>query len=205
VVLHAVCVSRGLQPSGIDIGILSVASLIGFTLVLFVYVGSSGNPREPLRDGVAAWCARRRRIDHVEWTDHFERRLRRRIARTHPDLDLAYIALAMAVGQSIILAFQERSLRHKSDRIRAVAAAATDDETLFQLLWVGLITLTLDRSGLCFHRHVRAIGGVATILASASWVVFACCSPVVMHSAGGALLQRARHRRLHAAPRVLRQ
>ena len=36
------------QPAGVDIGILSVASLIGFTLVLFVYIGSLWQPLENL-------------------------------------------------------------------------------------------------------------------------------------------------------------
>src|SRR5262249_26692376 len=49
VVSHAVTAYLVLwQPAGINLGILSVASLIGFTLVLFVYIGSLWQPLENL-------------------------------------------------------------------------------------------------------------------------------------------------------------
>ena len=42
---------------------------------------------ESVRHGAAARRAHRRGIDHIERADHFERRLGRRPARAHPDLD----------------------------------------------------------------------------------------------------------------------
>ena len=90
---------------------------------------------------------------------------------------LAYTALAMAAGQSIILALQERSLRQKSSIgfVKLLPPLQTMETLLFQLLWVGLITLTLSiGSGFLFLTDMFAQSVVShTILASASWVIFA--------------------------------
>jgi ABC-type uncharacterized transport system permease subunit len=90
---------------------------------------------------------------------------------------LAYTVLAMAAGQSIILAFQEHALRQKSSIgfARVLPPLQTMETLLFQLLWVGLVTLTLSiGSGFLFLTDMFEQSVVPhTILASASWVIFA--------------------------------
>lgn len=178
VLLHAVTADLViLQPTGVNIGILSVASLIGFTLVLFVYIGSLWQPLENLFVMVlpfgavtvaASITSNGPIIPKAEFGDGLLAHILISI--------LAYTVLAMAAGQSIILAFQERSLRQKSaiGFVRLLPPLQTMETLLFQLLWVGLITLTLSvGSGFVFLKDMFAQSVVShTILASASWVVF---------------------------------
>ena len=166
------------QPGGINISIVSVASLIGFTLVLFVYVGSLWQPLENLFVMVLPLGALTVAgsitsdgpiIPSADFDDGL-------LAHVLISL-LAYTVLAMAAGQSIILAFQERSLRQKSaiGFVRLLPPLQTMETLLFQLLWIGLITLTLSiGSGFLFLTDMFAQSVVShTILASASWLIFA--------------------------------
>jgi len=179
VLLHALTTYLVLhQPNGINLGILSVASLIGFTLVLFVYVGSLWQPLENLFVMVLPLGALTVAtstfssgpiVSSTEFGDGL-------LAHVLISI-LAYTVLAMAAGQSIILAFQEHSLRQKSaiGFARVLPPLQTMETLLFQLLWVGLVTLTLSiGSGFLFLTDMFAQSVVShTILASASWVIFA--------------------------------
>ncbi len=179
IVLHALTAYLVLhQPDGINIGIPAVASLIGFTLVLFVYVGSLWQPLENLfvmvlplgaLSVVSSITSNGPVIPSAAIGDGLLAHILISI--------LAYTVLAMAACQSIILAFQERSLRQKSSIgfVRLLPPLQTMETLLFQLLWVGLIALTLAiGSGFLFLTNVFA-KSVAShmILATASWVVFA--------------------------------
>ena len=179
VLLHALTTYLVLhQPNGINLGILSIASLIGFTLVLFVYVGSLWQPLENLFVMVlplgaltvaTSTLSSGPIVSSTEFGDGL-------LAHVLISI-LAYTVLAMAAGQSIILAFQEHSLRQKSaiGFARVLPPLQTMETLLFQLLWVGLVTLTLSiGSGFLFLTDMFAQSVVShTILASASWVIFA--------------------------------
>jgi len=179
VLLHALTTYLVLhQPNGIDLGILSVASLIGFTLVLFVYVGSLWQPLENLFVMVlplgaltvaTSTLSNGPIVSSAEIGDGL-------LAHVLISI-LAYTVLAMAAAQSIILAFQEHSLRQKSaiGFARVLPPLQTMETLLFQLLWVGLVTLTLSiGSGFLFLTDMFAQSTVShTILASASWLIFA--------------------------------
>ncbi len=179
VLLHALTAYLVMhQADGINMGILAVASLIGFTLVLFVYVGSLWQPLENLFVMVlplgalavaSSVTSSGPVIPRAEFGDGL-------LAHVLISI-LAYTVLAMAAGQSIILAFQEHSLRQKSaiGFVRVLPPLQTMETLLFQLLWVGLVTLTLAIvSGFLFLTDMFAQSVVShTILASASWVVFA--------------------------------
>jgi ABC-type uncharacterized transport system permease subunit len=180
VLLHALTAYLVLwQPSGINLGILSIASLIGFTLVLFVYIGSLWQPLEnlfvmvlPL--GALTVATSTLSSGSIIPSGEFGNGL---LAHVLISI-LAYTVLAMAAGQSIILAFQEHSLRQRSTAIgfiRVLPPLQTMETLLFQLLWVGLIALTLSiGSGFLFLTDMFAQSVVYhTILASASWVIFA--------------------------------
>jgi ABC-type uncharacterized transport system permease subunit len=166
------------QPDGINIGVASVASLIALTMVLFVYVGSLWQPLENLfvmilplgaLAVVASITSSGPIIPKADFGDGL-------LAHVLISI-LAYTVLAMAAGQSIMLAFQERTLRQKSaiGFVRVLPPLQTMETLLFQLLWLGLVTLTLAiGSGFLFLTDMFAQSVVShTILASASWVVFA--------------------------------
>ena len=135
--------------------------------MLFVYIGSLWQPLENLFVMVLPLGALSRcRFDHIERAYH----------RASTDFGdgllahvlislLAYTALAMAAGQSIILALQERSLRSEElDRFRETAAAVTNDGDPAVSTVVGgthHADVVHRQRLLVSHRHVRAVGGVA--------------------------------------------
>jgi ABC-type uncharacterized transport system permease subunit len=178
VVLHAITAFLEMnQPAGISFGIASVASLIAFTLVLFVLVASIWQPLEnlfvivlPL--GAFAVAGSLVGPGPITPRSEFGEGL---LAHVLISI-VAYTVLAMAAAQSIMLAFQERSLRQKSGIgfVKLLPPLQTMETMLFQLLWVGLVALTLSiGSGFLFLTNMFAQSVVShTILASASWVIF---------------------------------
>src|SRR5262249_51158587 len=135
------------QPAGINIGVASIASLIAFAMVLFVYVGSLWQPLENLfvmilPIGALAVATSVTSSGPILPRAEFGDGLLAHVLLSI----LAYTVLAMAAGQSIILAFQEHSLRQKSaiGFARVLPPLQTMETLLFQLLWLGLITLTLS-------------------------------------------------------------
>ncbi len=89
---------------------------------------------------------------------------------------IAYTILMLAACQSIVLALQERLLHNKSPIgiLRRLPPLQRMEAVLFQFIWIGLIMLTLSiGSGFVFLADMFA-QHVAhhTILALVSWVVF---------------------------------
>lgn len=179
VVLHAVTAYLLLnQPNGISLGVASVISLIALTLAVFVLAASIWQPLENLFLAVfplAAVAVVGSLIGHgtIAPRNEFGDGL---LAHVLISI-VAYTVLAMAAAQSIMLALQERSLRQKSaiGFVRLLPPLQTMETMLFQLLWVGLIALTLSiGSGFLFLTDMFAQSVVShTMLASASWVIFA--------------------------------
>jgi len=163
---------------GIRLGVLSVASLIALTLVVFQLIASIWQPLQNLFVIVfplAAVAVLASLFGHEVVTPRtqFGEGLLAHILVSI----VAYTILAMAAVQSILLALQERSLRHKTITgfVTLLPPLQTMETMLFQLLWVGLIALTLAiGSGFLYLTDMFAQSVVPhTILASASWVTFA--------------------------------
>jgi ABC-type uncharacterized transport system permease subunit len=179
VVLHAITAYLVMnQPTGISFGVTSLVSLIALTLALFVLIASIWQPLENLFLVVLplaalAVAASLTAHDSIEPRAEFGDGLLAHVLISV----VAYTVLAMAAAQSIMLALQERSLRQKSaiGFVRLLPPLQTMETMLFQLLWVGLIALTLSiGSGFLFLTDMFAQSVVThTILASASWVIFA--------------------------------
>lgn len=90
---------------------------------------------------------------------------------------LAYSLLIIAIGQAVLLWFQDRALKQKnvSGIVRVLPPLVTMESLLFQLLWTGFIFLTLSiASGFIFLEDLFA-QRVAhkTIFSILSWCVFA--------------------------------
>lgn len=89
---------------------------------------------------------------------------------------LAYAVLAVAVFQSLLVGWQEAQLRGRRQfaLLRTLPPLQTMERLLFELLWIGLILLTLAIvSGFLFLENMLA-QRVAhhTVLSIVSWVVF---------------------------------
>ncbi len=89
---------------------------------------------------------------------------------------IAYSILFMAACQSVLLAVVEHRLKHKRTRLlRLLPPLQTMDTLLFDLLWAGIVVLTLSVAsgfmflGDMFEQHVVH----HTVLTLASWVLYA--------------------------------
>ncbi|MCZ6640975.1 MAG: cytochrome c biogenesis protein CcsA [Gammaproteobacteria bacterium] len=89
----------------------------------------------------------------------------------------AYSILLMAACQSVVLAFQEHYIRtrHSISLIRILPPLETMEALLFNLLWVGIIVLTVAiLSGYAFLDDMFAQDvSHHTVLSSASWITYA--------------------------------
>ena len=89
---------------------------------------------------------------------------------------LAYAVLAIAACQAVLLAFQERALRHKRpERLPGVLPPLQVQESmLFQMIGVGFFMLSLSlMSGIAFVQDMFAQHlAHKTVLAIAAWMLF---------------------------------
>lgn len=89
---------------------------------------------------------------------------------------IAYSVLTIAAFQALLLAFENRQLRQKRSfsLLRALPPLQTMESLLFELLWVGLIILTLSIfTGFLFLEDMFAQHIVHhTLITLASWIVF---------------------------------
>jgi ABC-type uncharacterized transport system permease subunit len=89
---------------------------------------------------------------------------------------VAYSVLFMAACQSVLLAVVERRLKHKRTRLlRLLPPLQTMDTLLFDLLWAGIVVLTLSvATGFLFLDDLFEQRVVHhTVLTLASWVLYA--------------------------------
>jgi ABC-type uncharacterized transport system permease subunit len=172
-VVHAI-----LPAEGLDLGLFRVLALVSLTMVAVIFVFSLTRPLENLYVVLFPFAALTLTAALL-----FESH-----ARPSPDLGagfvvhvilalLAYSVLSVAVCQSLLVAWQERQLRSRKAfaLLRNLPPLQTMEGLLFELLWVGLVLLTLAiGSGAIFLEDLFAQHVVHhTVLSSCSWVVFA--------------------------------
>ena len=166
------------QDLGIDLGFYSVLSLIAFVLTAFVACMCVWQPLKNLLliilpcAGLAVIGSLASPGTPIARVDFSAGLL------THVLISIAaYTVLTAAACQSIVLAVQERGLRHHTriGILRLLPPLQTMEALLFQYVWLGLILLTLSiASGFLFLDDMFAQQVVHhTVLASASWVIFA--------------------------------
>ncbi len=89
---------------------------------------------------------------------------------------LAYSLLTLAAAQAAILAFQDHQLRHRATGgfLQVMPPLQLMESTLFELIWVGLIMLTLAiASGIIFMQDIFAQHLVhKTVLSIFAWLLF---------------------------------
>ena len=177
VYLVAYGVGNGVDGTGgVDLSLFTIASVIAFALTFTVVIASFSQPLHNLYIFVFPLS-----IVAVAGSLLFGG------TQVRTDLDdglvthiiisiVAYTALTMAAFQAILLSIHERQIRTKEPIaiIRILPPLQTMEAMLFQLLWIGLIFLTLSiASGFIFLDDMFA-QHVAhhTVLASASWAAY---------------------------------
>ena len=127
--------------------VLFPAAVVAIWLSLFV--GTSYAPRSDLEGGI---------IGHILLSV------------------VAYSVLTIAAFQALLLAFENRQLKRKGSfsLLKALLPLQTMESLLFELLWVGLIILTLSiLTGFLYLEDMFAQHIVHhTLITLASWVVF---------------------------------
>lgn len=163
--------------AGINLSFFSMASLICCVIAATVLVSSLGKPVENLfivlfpLAVVAIWLALLLGNSYTPRSD-----LESGII-SHILLSIvAYSVLTIAAFQALLLEFENRQLRRKGSfsLLKALPPLQTMESLLFELLWVGLIVLTLSiASGFFFLEDMFAQHIVHhTLITLASWIVF---------------------------------
>jgi ABC-type uncharacterized transport system permease subunit len=166
------------SPAGLFLGILTVASLIGLLMVLFLMLAASRLPVQNLLALVLPFAA----ISIVAGMfgdSGFE--ARESLAPTlvvHILFSLlAYSILFMAACQSILLAYQEHALKTRSSirALRLLPPLESMESLLFALVWSGIAALTAAiATGFVFLEDLFAQNVVHhTVLAMVSWALYA--------------------------------
>nr|WP_297459614.1 cytochrome c biogenesis protein CcsA [uncultured Halomonas sp.] len=90
---------------------------------------------------------------------------------------LAFSLFAIAAMQAMLLAGQNRALRHHHTRgiVQSLPPLTTMERLLFELIWVGMLLLTASLvSGMVFLDNIFAQHLVhKTVLSIAAWIIFA--------------------------------
>ncbi|MCC5873576.1 MAG: cytochrome c biogenesis protein CcsA [Gammaproteobacteria bacterium] len=178
-IAHAFAVSGLLiTPEGLNLGLFRVATLVALASVLLILALAISRPLENMLVVVMP-LALLTLLGALLFDSAFEP-----IPAPDPGFAahvilaiLAYAVLAMAVGQALVTGWQERQLRQR----RAAAVLGnmpplqTMERVLFELLWVGLVLLTLAMgTGFYFLDNLFEQRVVHhTVLSMSSWMVFA--------------------------------
>lgn len=178
-IAHAFAVSGLLMtPEGLNLGLFRVATLVALASVLLILALAISRPLENMLVVVMP-LALLTLLGALLFDSAFEP-----IPAPDPGFAahvilaiLAYAVLAMAVGQALVTGWQERQLRQR----RAAAVLGnmpplqTMERVLFELLWVGLVLLTLAMgTGFYFLDNLFEQRVVHhTVLSMSSWMVFA--------------------------------
>ncbi|MDB6061124.1 MAG: hypothetical protein JWM78_1227 [Verrucomicrobiaceae bacterium] len=163
---------------GIDLGIYRVLSLIFWFICL---IGLLGNWRRPLESALALLFPLASISIVISFALHGP-------ITPEPDISpgvfghiifsiLAYSVLSLSALQAIVLAIQERELKHRHTRgiLNALPPLQTMEQILFELIWIGLILLTLSiATGAVYIENLFAQHLVhKTVFTIIAWCIFA--------------------------------
>ena len=164
-------------PYGLDLGFFNAASLITWVMALLLMIAATRQPVENLgviilpiaavlNLGPALWG------DSVRETEPLGQAVDAHILLSI----VAYSILGMGAVQAVLLAVQDHHLRHRQPGgfIRLLPPLQTMEALLFQMLWVGFISLSLAlASGVIFLEDIFAQHLVhKTVLSLVAWLVF---------------------------------
>ncbi len=178
VTLHGVLLYQGIVTErGLDLGFFNALSLIAWVVVLLLVLAALTKPVAnlglivlPLAALSIVLALAYTTARPPEWASLG--------IQVHTMVSiLAFGVLTIAACQSILLALQERQLRHKPPGrlIQILPPLQTQESVLFQLLGIGFFLLSLGlASGMMFVQDMLAQHlAHKTILATAAWCVFA--------------------------------
>lgn len=179
VILHAAVVyGHVFTANGMNLGIYSAASLITAMIALMLLLAAIAQPIENLGIIILPLAAIALLFDNIFSAQHFL------IGRENSQIELhiilsllAYSLLSIAAIQAVLLAVQERQLRHKHPGgfMRALPPMQIMESLLFQIIAVGFFLLSLALlSGVIYIEDIFAQHLVhKTALSFIAWVVFA--------------------------------
>lgn len=164
-------------PQGIDIGIFSVFSLVGWLIALLLVISSAKNPVECLGIIVYPFAALSLLLREFNPQAHYLTNTLSAGLEFHILISiLAYSMLSIAVVQAILLYVQDSQLRnkHPGGIIRSLPPLETMESLLFSMIGLGFMTLTISLlSGLFYLEDILAQHLVhKTILSFGAWLLF---------------------------------
>lgn len=179
IVLHGLAVySDIVRPLGTNISIFAMASLITWAIAVSVLMSSLKKPLDNLFIVLFPLAALSIGLSLLYPEANLLRDDLGGFIFSHILLSiLAYSFLTIAAFQALILLYANNQLKHPGSIaiLRALPPLQTLEALLFELLWLGLIFLTLSiASGFIFMEDMFAQHLVHhTIITLAAWVVFA--------------------------------
>lgn len=165
-------------PHGIDLGFFRVLSLIFWFICV---IGIIGDLRRPLDNALALMFPPAAVAVVVSLlvrgpNDYLQPLTMGVLAHIVLSI-LAYSVLSLSALQAMVLALQERELKHRhlSGVLNALPPLQTMEEILFELLWIGVILLTLAMiTGGIYIENLFAQHLVhKTVFSIIAWLIFA--------------------------------
>ena len=163
--------------SGYNLGLYSMLSLMAFCIGVIVLLGSFRRPTSNLfllifPIGAITVLLNAMFNSNSELKNEIEGGMAFHIAMSV----IAYSIITIAAVQAAMLSFGDRMLRSRQLRlINSLPALETMEQIMFEMLWIGLLFLTLSiASGFLFVEDFSGPGVIHHIvLAIAAWLVFA--------------------------------
>ncbi|MDZ7736378.1 MAG: cytochrome c biogenesis protein CcsA [Gammaproteobacteria bacterium] len=164
--------------SGLNLGFFNALSLVAWMIVLFVLVGAINNPLENLTIILYPVAAISLLLQVLVPSSRIMPSATPAGLEAHILLSIcAYSLLGVAALQALVLAVQERQLRHKHPGtiMRALPPLAVMENLLFQLITIGffLLSLSLATGFMFLHDPFAQHLLHKTVLSILAWLTFA--------------------------------
>ncbi|MCS3902409.1 ABC-type uncharacterized transport system permease subunit [Methylohalomonas lacus] len=164
--------------AGLDLGFFNALSLVTWMIVLFVLVGSLNNPLQNLTVVLYPLATIALLLQVLVPSSRILPATTPTGLEAHILLSIcAYSLLGVAALQALVLALQERQLRHKHPGriMRALPPLAVMENLLFQIITIGffLLSLALATGFMFLHDPFAQHLVHKTVLSLLAWLTFA--------------------------------
>ena len=178
VIAHAATVFTGFSGSeGINLGTYPMLSLMALTIASIVLASSLRRPVDNLFVLIFPIALATVTLQLLMSGDYTPREAMNNGILTHIVLSVAaYSLLTIAAAQAVLLSFGDHRLRHhRVAIIRNMPPLQTMEQLMFEMLWTGLIFLTLSiATGFIFLEDISSPGLIHhTVITLLAWTVFA--------------------------------
>lgn len=165
------------KADGIDLGVYPMLSLMALSIAAIVLLSSLRRPVDNLFIVIFPVALITVLLEVALQGDYTPARDMTRGILSHIALSIAaYSLLTIAAVQALLLSFGDNRLRHHQVAIlRSMPPLETMEQLMFEMLWIGLIFLTLSiGSGFVFLEDISGPGLIHhTVITTAAWIVFA--------------------------------